>query len=158
MRLCLPTAIVKLELPHMDKTEIGRTLNRLLGGMKNAEVVKQLAIGGTKVTRQAIAYWRSGKHWPRLEKLDALAKVCGRSPEYILFKIEKKEQKLEDIRERICNDDDELDLLRAYRATNPEGMTDIIAMANLIASKHPRNGKVIPIRHPRKGKPRPPEQ
>lgn len=120
---------------QMDRADIAKRIDNLIGARSNATVAKAL-----KVSREAVSQWRNGTTWPRLDKIELLALVCGTTPEYILFGIEKnaRAKSVSEIRERLCQNDHELSILHAYRSASDEGKAHIVATAMSLAKQFPR--------------------
>lgn len=132
----------------VDKAHIAARIDRLLDRVGDAtgQNDKQVNVGVGKalhVSGEAVRQWRKGVVLPRLEKLDALVtyltqRKVDSAPESILFGTPSKDLTSMDVRQRIVEEGPELDLLRAFRATSPEGQKRILDYAETILKAFPR--------------------
>lgn len=140
----------------LNKDLIAARIDRLLrtlGQQMEEESEKQVnaAVGKSlQVSGEAIRQWRKASALPRLEHIDALVsylndKGITTSVEYVLLG-HTIEAKNVNIRERIADDGDELELLQIFRAANPKGKQLILEMARAYQLSHPAPSKVVNLR------------
>lgn len=108
------------------------------------------------VTSEAVRQWRKGDAAIRLDRLTALcafiaARKVEASPEFILFGF-NRDARLSDmeIRRRIADDGEEVELLAIFRACSREGRTQILKTARAYQLAYPAPAKVQDIRTAKK--------
>lgn len=140
----------------LNKPQIAARIDRLLHTLgekikeESEKAVNALVGKSLSVSGEAIRQWRKASVLPRLENLDALVSYLNErgittSPEYVLFG-HTAEAKNVNIRERIADDGDELELLQVFRAASPKGKQLIMEMARAYQLSHPAPSKVFAIR------------
>lgn len=141
-------------LTHAQANERDHLVRALPTSKYNAIVSKDLS-----VTPEAVRQWRKGDVAIRLDRLTALcAFIAARkievSPEYILFGF-NRDARLSDveIRRRIADDGEEVELLAIFRACSREGKTQILKTARAYQLAYPAPAKVQDIRTARKKHP-----
>lgn len=109
------------------------------------------------VSEEAVRQWRKAVTAPRRQQLESLVKYlqeCGvhTTPEYLERGLTKGLPPME-LRERIADEGEELELLRLFRASNLDGKQTILNNARAIQLSFPQGHNVKSL-HQHKKKPR----
>lgn len=141
------------------KAQVASRIDRLLGELGNRldATDKQVNIGVAKellVSEESIRQWRKGVITPRRDKIDALIKYLhdnqiDTTPEYITYGLQKGLPAME-LRERIADEGEELELLRIFRSCNRKGQDMILENSRALQLSFPRGSNVRSLQNHRR--------
>jgi transcriptional regulator with XRE-family HTH domain len=122
---------------------IDRCLSKLSGDDKTVNVEVGTALG---VSGEAVRQWRKGSVMPKLENLFAFVvylrtKGIESTPEYFLLGLTRGLPSME-LRERIADEGEELELLRLFRGMNRDGQKNLLMNARALQLSFPRGSNV----------------
>lgn len=134
---------------------IDRCLSKLPGEDKSVNTEVSEAVG---VSTEAVRQWRKGVASPKIENvLAVVAYVRSRdidtTPEYLLLGLSKGLPAME-LRERIVDEGEELELVRLFRASNKKGQETILNNARALQLSFPRGVNVHALHTSKKKKSR----
>lgn len=133
-----------------DAAIISGRIDRLLSQVDTEVSDKTINIQVGKaigVTPEMVRQWRKNVSLPRYDSLNLLVmflveRKIPATPQYILCGTPPKPLSPMELRERIVDDGPELELLRAFRATNPDGQKRVLDHAETILKAYPRPANV----------------
>lgn len=122
---------------------IDRCLSKFPGEDKTVNVEVGAALG---VSGEAVRQWRKGSVMPKLENLFAFVvylrtKGIESTPEYFLLGLTRGLPSME-LRERIADEGEELELLRLFRGMNRDGQKNLLMNARALQLSFPRGSNV----------------
>lgn len=134
--------------------EAGDKIGHREGVKLTDKQVNQRVSESLGVTEEAVRQWRKSKITPRRQQIEGLVKFLQDSgvsttPEYLERGLSKGLTPME-LRERIADDGDELDLLRLFRASNRRGKELILENAQSLQLSHPQGHNVKSLHQHRK--------
>lgn len=129
------------------KAQIAARIDRCLASLKGDDKKVNTEVGAALgVSTEAVRQWRKNVALPKLENVFGLVaylrtRNVETTPEYLLLGLTKGLPPME-LRERIADEGEELELLRLYRACNREGQKLIMANARSLQLSFPRGVNV----------------
>jgi len=92
-------------------------------------------------TKTTLANWISGDHFPSRANWRKIERVTGRTVEEFLLG-EGRAAKVHQLRDQVCQNPEEVQLLHAYRDCNPVGKAHIATQAEFALQKYPQDANV----------------
>ena len=139
------------------KAQIAARIDRLLRLPDADDKTINTEVGAAlRVSAEAVRQWRKNVALPKLENVFGLvmylvSRGIQTTPEYLLFGLQKGLPSME-LRERIADEGEELELLRLYRSMNKDGQKTLLMNARALQLSFPRGSNVQSLHSSKKKK------
>lgn len=122
--------------------EIAERLNEAFHGVQADEGWNKVELAEkVGVSTTTLDNWTSGRHFPSHTNWDDIQRVTGITvDEFILG--EGRAAKVHQLRDQICQNPEEIQLLHAYRDCNPAGKEHISTQAEFAMLKYPQETNI----------------